>query len=585
MIIFDEEKQNRTIMELRLKEEEDLAQIISKKYQIPYLDLSTTPINSDALRLVSEEDARAANIAIFKMVGKKLHVAVSSPAKKEVTIITKELETKGYEIFLYIVSKHGLKRVWERYKELSFAKESQAGILEISEKQVDDAAQELQTLDDVAALIKKTLTSNEKYKTSRLLEIFIAGSLATKASDIHIEPEEKDIVLRFRIDGVLQILLNFEHSVYKLIASRIKLISGMKINVKQVAQDGRFSIKFGGTDVEVRTSIIPGAYGESIVMRLLNPNDISVSIGELGMEPELFKVMEHEIKKPNGMILNTGPTGSGKTTTLYALLKKIKTPQIKIITIENPIEYHLPGIVQTQVNYEKKYTFASGLRAGLRQDPDIIMVGEIRDEETAKTAVNAALTGHLVLSTLHTNNAGGTIPRLIDLKINPKIISSALTIALAQRLVRRLCKNCKIETEPNPEEREIIEKILKSIKRKEKYKLKTFWKTGKCSKCNNTGYKGRIGIFEAVIMDAAVEKATVNNPSEREIWKATENQGILNMKQDGVLKILQGITSLEELQRVVDTEEEFGNSKAVEGESPPPPIGVVDTDSEKEDKV
>src|SRR3989338_3034454 len=275
---------------------------------------------------------------------------------------------------------------------------------------------ELKTLPTVIASIEKLAQGKERFQTSRLLEVFIAGALALDASDIHLEPEEKNIRLRLRLDGVLQELVSLEYDVYKFVVSRVKLISGLKLNVQKEAQDGRFSIKFGETEIEVRTSVIPGSYGETIVLRILNPETISVPLEELGMESKLLAIMERQIKKPNGMILNTGPTGSGKTTTLYAFLKKVKTPEIKIITIEDPIEYHLPGITQKQVDKAKKYTFASGLSAGLRQDPDVIMVGEIRDEETAQTATNAALTGHLVLSTLHTNNASGTIPRLIDLK-------------------------------------------------------------------------------------------------------------------------------------------------------------------------
>ena len=237
-------------------------------------------------------------------------------------------------------------------------------------------------------------------------------------------------------------ITNINRETYDLLLSRIKLVSGLKLNLKNKAQDGRFSVKINESDIEIRTSMLPDAYGESMVMRILNPNTISLSMEDLGIEKKLFEVLEKEIGKPNGMILTTGPTGSGKTTTLYAFLRKIQTPEKKIITIEDPIEYHLPGIVQTQTD-GKNYTFSNGLRSTLRQDPDIIMVGEIRDEDVASTAINAALTGHLVFSTLHTNNAAGSFPRLIDLGVNPKIISSAVNIVIAQRLIRKLCKSCK----------------------------------------------------------------------------------------------------------------------------------------------
>jgi type IV pilus assembly protein PilB len=281
----------------------------------------------------------------------------------------------------------------------------------------------------------------QSYKISRLLEIIIAGALALKASDVHIEPEEKFVRIRYRLDGVLTDILHFDKETFRLLLSRIKLLSGMKLNLTG-AQDGRYSIILENTEIEIRTSILPSAYDESIVMRVLNPTSISVPLESLGIPRKLLSVLLKEIDKPEGMILTTGPTGSGKTTTLYAFLRKVYTPEIKVITIENPIEYHLEGIVQTQVNTDKGYTFLEGLRSALRQDPDIIMVGEIRDRETAEIAVNSALTGHLVFSTLHTNNAAGTFPRLIDLGVNPKVITSALSVSMAQRLVRKLCPEC-----------------------------------------------------------------------------------------------------------------------------------------------
>ena len=279
---------------------------------------------------------------------------------------------------------------------------------------------------------------------------------------------------------------------------------------------------------------------------------------ELGINEKLLNIILHELKKPNGMILNTGPTGSGKTTTLYAFLKKIHTPEIKIITIEDPIEYHLKGIVQTQVEEEKGYTFLEGLRSALRQDPDVIMVGEIRDEETAEIAVNASLTGHLVFSTLHTNNAAGTFPRLIDLGVNSKVITSAINIAMAQRLVRKLCNKCKKKSVLGGKENVLIKKVLDSISDKNYLKdldAQNVYEEVGCQECNFTGYKGRTGIYEAVLTDEKIENIVIQNPSEREINKASESQGILNMKQDGILKILQGMTSLDELSRVIDLEE------------------------------
>ena len=292
-------------------------------------------------------------------------------------------------------------------------------------------------------------------------------------------------------------------------------------------------------------------------MRVLNPDSISVTLEDLGIHPRLLKIILHELSKPNGMLLNTGPTGSGKTTTLYAFLRKVHTPDVKIITIENPIEYHLPGIVQTQTDDKKNYGFAEGLRAAMRQDPDIIMVGEIRDNETAEIAVNSALTGHLVFSTLHTNSAAGTFPRLIDLGVNPKVLSSSINLAMAQRLVRKLCPFCKKQIEPDELTQKKIDTVLATINDKtylEGLDSKKIFQSVGCEKCNFIGYKGRIGVYEAILMNEEIEQVVKENPSEREINKAANDQNILTISQDGIIKILQGITTVSELERVVDIE-------------------------------
>jgi type II secretory ATPase GspE/PulE/Tfp pilus assembly ATPase PilB-like protein len=335
----------------------------------------------------------------------------------------------------------------------------------------------------------------------------------------------------------------------------LKLLSGLKLNVQGEAQDGRFSIKVQGAEIELRTSVLPGNYSETMVLRILNPKSIGVPLEELGLEPDLRARIEKEIAKPNGMILNTGPTGSGKTTTLYAFLRKVNSPGSKVITIEDPIEYHLAGVVQTQVD-KKNYTFAAGLRSALRQDPDIIMIGEIRDDEVAETAINAALTGHLVFSTLHTNDAAGTFPRLIDLGISEKVLSSAINVAMAQRLVRKLCSACRTSRATTPEEQKSIDAVLGGVVNKTLVPQQTNAvydaSPQGCVECHGRGYKGRIGIFEAVFMDRAIEAVLRNKPSEREVAEAAKPQGIPTLQQDGILKVLKGVTSLEELRRVID---------------------------------
>ena len=555
-------KTRRTNERALQKEEEDLVQLLSVRHNVQYINLSTVSINGDALKLVPEGTAREAGVAAFSLQGQKVNLAALSPDKDSVKRILEDLSRKSYKVTLYMASTTSLEKAWRIYGEVSFATETESGVFDISNKDISHFAEQIKRTGDLTSLLNNTLKDTTRYKISKILEVVLAGAIALHASDIHIEPQEDAVRLRLRLDGVLEDLASFPSEGYRFILSRLKLLSGLKLNIREDAQDGRFSIKIGVGEIEIRTSILPGDYGESVVMRILNPQSITVPFEELGMDAMLFSLLEKEILKPNGLILTTGPTGSGKTTTLYSILRKIYTPEIKVITIEDPIEYHLKGISQTQVNKEKGYDFLQGLRSALRQDPDVIMVGEIRDAETAGVAINSALTGHLVLSTLHTNNAAGVIPRLIDLGVNPKIISSSLTLSLAQRLVRKLCKDCKEEYAPSEKELALIAHIIEFIKKKRAITADTprLWRAGSnksCNTCNGLGYKGRIGIYEGILTDKTVEEVIVTfNPSEREIKKAAEPQNILSMREDGLLKALAGITSLDELRRVVDMEED-----------------------------
>ena len=565
MALFDEEKQNKQLDELHKKEEEQLvATLAESKYGLPYIDLSRLGVDNEALRMISEKDSRELNIAPFKLFGKNIFVVLHSPTDDLIKRLKDDLERKNLVPTFYMASTASINKVWERYKELSMAENSIVGGIDISGEVLREISKKIEKIQDIQKMVTEALEGKKIHKISHLLEIILAGAIAIKASDIHIEPEQDRSRLRLRLDGILQDTNFFDLDVYRLLNSRIKLLSGMKLTSK-IAQDGRFSIVEGKDEISIRASLIPGAYGESIVMRILDPKSIQVKLEEIGIEPFLFSIIQEEIAKPNGLILVTGPTGSGKTTTLYAFLRKIYSPEIKIITIEDPVEYHLTGITQTQTNDEKGYTFAEGLRSALRQDPDVVMVGEIRDKETAETAVQSALTGHIVFSTLHTNNAAGVIPRLIDLGVNPKILVSALSLSIAQRLVRKLCTFCKKEKTPTEEELKIIKLVMDSIKNEGKNltnyninpdaPIKLFSIIG-CEKCNMTGYKGRIGIFEAIKTDEAIEKIMPENPSEREIKKVASAQGILSMRQDGIVKMLNGVTSFEEVQSVVDLKEE-----------------------------
>lgn len=555
MSILSDKKQEDKVEEMRKKEAEDLAQILAQKYKLPYLNLATVAIELDALKTIPEQKAKEAKMVIFQASGKKLDIGVLSPNFEATQNALKELEQEGCKANLFMVSGISLEKAWKKYDEVPEFVEISKGIIDVSPEKLREFMEKAQTLEDLKKLFSETTVSKKARKTSEVLEIILAGAVSSDASDVHIEPQDNQIRLRFRLDGVLHDILFFDFKIYNLLLSRIKLVSGLKLNIHDRGQDGRFSIHIKDTEVEVRTSILPGSYGETLVMRILNPKSILVSAEELGIEEGLLKILTREIRKPNGMLLTTGPTGSGKTTTLYAFLRKIYSPDIKVITLEDPIEYHLKGITQTQVEEERGYTFVEGLRSILRQDPDVIMVGEIRDLETARIAMNASLTGHFVLSTLHTNNAAGTIPRLIDLGVNPNIIAPAINVSMAQRLIRKLCNDCKEKISPSKEEKEIIEKILSSFPKNKivpKINEISIWRSKGCPKCNSIGYKGRIGIFEAIIVDEKIEELVLQKPSETEIWKEAKNQEILNMQQDGILKVLKGMTSLDELQRVVE---------------------------------
>jgi len=374
----------------------------------------------------------------------------------------------------------------------------------------------------------------------------LAGGLQTGASDVHLEATKEKVIVRYRIDGMLRDAAFLSLQSYEHVLNRLKLLSDLKLNVRDQAQDGRFTIIADSDEVETRVSCIPGTYGENLVIRILNPKAINLSLEELGLKEEHLQIIQKEIKKPKGMIITTGPTGSGKTTLLYSLIKTINKPEVKIITLEDPVEYHLEGITQTQVDTERNYTFANGLRSILRQDPDTVLIGEIRDKETAEIAIQAALTGHLVLSTLHTNDAAGAIPRFLDIGANPSSLGAALDTIIAQRLIRKLCPKCRKKVSLSGE---LLEKIKKGLQGIEiQYPEKIYEAVG-CDECAD-GYKGRIGIFEMILVNDKMEKMINSCPGHIEILEEARREGLTTFYQDGLLKILKGITSLEEVERV-----------------------------------
>jgi len=542
------------IKRIHQEEEEKKTKELASKLDLIYLDLSTIPIDPSGLAIVPLEKAKESELIIVQKFGKALKVAVKNPDNEKTKQILENLKKQNYSLKIFIVSSSSLESAWKRCEKKGEERKKIVKEVEIAPEKIDQLQKEISTFKD----IKKKLETAKKISVTEILEIILAGALKIEASDIHFEAKKEQIRLRFRIDGILQDISELPINLYNSILSRIKILSELKINIHDVPQDGRLSIVIGETEIEIRTSIIPGAYGENIVLRILDPKTIGLELEDLGLEEYALEIVNKELKKPNGMIVNTGPTGSGKTTTLYAFLKKVSNPKIKIITLENPIEYHLEKIEQTQINPAKNYTFAVGLRAILRQDPDVILLGEIRDDETAGAAIHAALTGHLVFTTLHTNDAAGAIPRLVDMKVNPTLIPPAINLIIAQRLVRQVCKNCSKKYKPDEKTINQLKENLKNIPSEIKAQYPKIDKdlvllrAGQgCKKCNFTGYKGRIAIIELFTIDKEMEKIIIKSPSIAEIYETAVKRGMITIEQDAILKVLKKITTIEEVERVL----------------------------------
>lgn len=389
----------------------------------------------------------------------------------------------------------------------------------------------------------------EKVSTvTELVDLLIQKAFESGASDIHIDPQPDSVTARFRVDGILHDVASLKKDLHPLIITRIKVLSGLRTDEHFMAQDGRFRIKKDSTDIDLRVSIVPTHHGENVVMRLLIGSARALGLGELGLSENDLKTMHRYIRKPYGMILATGPTGSGKTTTLYSVLRLLNSREVSIVTIEDPIEYAISGVTQIQVNPQTNLTFASGLRSIVRQDPNVIMVGEIRDPETAGIAVNAALTGHLLLSTLHTNDAATTLPRLLDMGIEPFLIASTVNAAVGQRLVRKLCEKCKVKYTLSAEERESLATVIPAELLKQK---KEFWRGEGCAECNDTGYTKRIGIYEILEVTDSIRKLIMKQANADEIKTAAREQGMTTMLEDGFVKAATGVTSIAEILRVI----------------------------------
>jgi len=554
------QKLSNKLSEIELKEKEKRVQAEADSLGISYINLDKFPISQEAIKIIEPEQAEALQTICFLYTGEEMRFASLNPNNPQVVNLAKELAQKYHvRIKIYLLSEASFEKAFSIYEKIP--KIIQVEGVSISSEDIDKFDKKLNTVADLDKLIQET-------NLTESINIVIAASLKFNASDIHIEAEENDVKIRLRIDGVLHEVAKLKKEAWPKIDSRIKILAGLKLNIENKPQDGRFTIHLNDNQVDVRVSSIPSSYGQSIVMRLLKSSAVGLEFEKLGFKGKSFNDLVDEMKKPNGMIITTGPTGSGKTTTLYAILNKLNDLDTKIITLEDPVEYKLAGIVQSQIDnvdsdeedvktgeIRKKstYTFARGLRAILRQDPDIVMVGEIRDLETAETAINAALTGHLMLSTLHTNSAAGTIPRLLAMGVQPFLLAPALNAIIGQRLTRKLCQHCKIEdTNIDNATMTVILNALNEINPKSGYKpdlnnLKFYTAKG-CDKCQGLGYKGRVGVYEVMLMSPEIEKIILSEKaSEYELEKAGIEAGMITMLQDGLLKAIEGITSIEEI--------------------------------------
>jgi len=543
-----EKEVQRVLTKMKHESEEQQAAALAASLQLPYIDLNIFPIDPETLRTIPKEEAQKYEIVPIQRAGKNISLAVVDVTRPDLKGYLQHLEKDdGYQYKIFLCSKSGFEKTLEKYKHIALADNLEELGLTLSGKDLEEFEKNLKDVID----LKKRIS---EIPTTEVINIVMAGAVKMEASDIHFEPQEDGIRLRYRLDGVLQNITVLPSPIYHYILSRVKVLSGMKINIRDIAQDGHFSIDMGNNEIDVRVSILPGNFGENIVMRLLNQQSVALKFDDLGLKGLAYDKLREEMEQPNGMILNTGPTGSGKTTTLYAIINQLNSPEVKIITVEDPIEYKIKGISQTQVAKSRGYSFANALRSIVRQDPDIILVGEIRDDETASIATHASLTGHLVLSTVHTNSAIETIPRLVDMGIKPSLIPASINAIIAQRLVRRLCPHCKEKYVPARETVQSIKKILAVISPKAKLTIPKdidfFYSAKGCPKCHGLGYKGRVGIFEIFTLNDEISQKISEMAPEPDILALALEAGMVMMLQDGILKALEGTTSLEEVQRV-----------------------------------
>lgn len=535
--------------------ESDISEARAKVLGIPYFVETKISVSPDLLTLVSVDLAR--NYQVIPLDLDKLTETLSLIMVKPEDLTTVDFFQKrtGYKVKSYLISKSNFDILLNNVYSQSLSGEI-SGVLKRGKEASDDSGVRLVTADTISQIIKEP-------KIVEIVRKILEHAIRLRASDIHIEPQENITRVRYRIDGILEEKLTLDKDYHAALVSRIKILSGMKIDEKRIPQDGRFNFSSEWGEVDLRISSLPTVNGEKIVMRLLKKSDRVPTLSELGIRAKALAVLEEAIHIPHGIILATGPTGSGKTTTLYSLLTMINTPKVNIVTLEDPVEYQMTGVNQVQINPQAGLTFASGLRSFLRQDPNVIMVGEIRDEETAALAVQASLTGHLVFSTVHTNSAAGALPRLLDMKAEPFLLASSMTAAIGQRVLRKVCDNCKAPYAPETAVVEDLKNVLgklldgwmqsnpdKSEVAKKNNVPFMLYKGAGCEKCDNSGYYGRVGIYEVLRVTEKIAKFIMERADAATIEKVAMEDGMIIMKQDGYMKVLEGITTLEEVIRV-----------------------------------
>ena len=535
------------LLEKRLVPKEKIIQAKAQLYGVPFVDLEKVGFSPVSISYIPRSVAERYKLIPFDLnqKEKKLMVAMANPLDLE-TIEFLEKKTEMKIVPHMALPEQIEAMIKERYEQELTTQVTKA--LKETERK-----KEIPDLDHLDEVIREA-------PIAKIVSTILQFAIRSRASDIHIEPQETKTRVRYRIDGILHEKLILPKKVHEAVVSRIKILADMKIDEKRVPQDGRFTFTADGEEVDLRVSTAPTVYGEKVVMRLLKKQMKIPTLPELGLRGKALRDLQAAVARPNGMIVVCGPTGSGKTTTLYSVLSKISTTKVNVMTIEDPVEYQIEGVNQVQVNPQAGLTFASALRSFLRQDPDIIMVGEIRDEETTQLAIHAALTGHLVFSTLHTNDAAGAPPRLIDMGAEPFLLVSSLTCVVGQRVLRRICPNCREEYHPAPEVIKDIEQVLGQYyqaalasqnKKTGKQEL-VLWRGKGCPECNNTGYFGRIGIFEVMPISDKIAKLILERSAASEVEKQAREEGMITMRQDGYLKALEGITTIEEVLRVAE---------------------------------